>query len=54
MDSYDLFGEDVVGGNMLEGLADLGTDNFDSSGAHAGSTGDAGPGPSPGILLFSL
>ena len=28
MDSYDLFGEDV-GGSMLDGLPDLGSDNFE-------------------------
>lgn len=49
MDSYDLFGEDV-GGSMLDGLADLGADNFDPTPSSVtGSTRDA-PGSGAGYV----
>lgn len=50
MDSYDLFGEDV-GGSMLDGLADLGSENFDPTpqavARDGGGTGTGGYHPQP-------
>lgn len=51
MDSYDLFGEDGTG--MLEGLADLGSDNFDDNAAPVGGAPRDAPNQ-PGLVFYSL
>lgn len=51
MDSYDLFGEDGTG--MLEGLADLGSDNFDDNAAPVGAPPRDAPNQ-PGLVLYLL
>lgn len=51
MDSYDLFGEDGTG--MLEGLADLGSDNFDDNAAPVGGAPRDAPNQ-PGLVLAAF